>query len=288
MQRIGRVNRIGSSEPFVYVYNFMPSAQGDRMIQLVEKAHIKLQSFHTLFGEDAKVFTENEEVAHYKLKEFVDGEESPFEKYIFELKRYREANPKRYEYIIGKNDDLQMAVSDRSGDNYLVVRTPKTKGLFVHVASNGKGSIIRALDMFPAFYSDEMTVREALPEDWEHVKKTAIQTFGQHLAKITSYKVKDKAATNAKGIVMRLIKEKNLSNESQRLLDAAFNMIRKGNKDIIRIILAIGEEVFGETENLFKINQEDIDSIISKRLDKIVDEQTSQLGKPEVFIGLAK
>ena len=142
--------------------------------------------------------------------------------------------------------------------------------------------------MFPAFYSDEMTVREALPEDWEHVKKTAIQTFGQHLAKITSYKVKDKAATNAKGIVMRLIKEKNLSNESQRLLDAAFNMIRKGNKDIIRIILAIGEEVFGETENLFKINQEDIDSIISKRLDKIVDEQTSQLGKPEVFIGLAK
>lgn len=29
MQRIGRVNRIGSKEPFVYVYNFMPSAEGD-------------------------------------------------------------------------------------------------------------------------------------------------------------------------------------------------------------------------------------------------------------------
>lgn len=39
MQRIGRVNRIGSKEPFVYVYNFMPSAEGDAQIQLV-RGHI--------------------------------------------------------------------------------------------------------------------------------------------------------------------------------------------------------------------------------------------------------
>lgn len=49
MQRIGRVNRIGSKEPFVYVYNFMPSAEGDAQIQLVRKAHTKLQSFHVLY-----------------------------------------------------------------------------------------------------------------------------------------------------------------------------------------------------------------------------------------------
>lgn len=73
MQRIGRVNRIGSKEPVVYVYNFMPSAEGDLQIQLVEKAHIKLQSFHTLFGEDSKIFTEKEVVTHYDLQKMADG-----------------------------------------------------------------------------------------------------------------------------------------------------------------------------------------------------------------------
>lgn len=87
MQRIGRVNRIGSKEPAVYVYNFMPSAQGDAQIQLIKKAHTKLQSFHTLFGEDSKIFSDDETISQYALKELYEGEESPMEKYVYELKQ---------------------------------------------------------------------------------------------------------------------------------------------------------------------------------------------------------
>jgi superfamily II DNA/RNA helicase len=50
MQRIGRVNRIGSRAENIYVYNFYPSSQGDAQIQLVDTALRKLQSFHTAFG----------------------------------------------------------------------------------------------------------------------------------------------------------------------------------------------------------------------------------------------
>lgn len=45
----------------------MPSAQGNAQIQLVQKAYTKLQSFHTLFGEDSQIYTEDEEVMHYDL-----------------------------------------------------------------------------------------------------------------------------------------------------------------------------------------------------------------------------
>ena len=288
MQRIGRVNRIGSREPFVYVYNFMPSAEGDKQIQLVEKAHIKLQSFHTLFGEDAKVFTDDEQVQHYELKKFVDGEESPYEKYIYELKQYRDSHPERYEHIVSQEDDLQMAVSIRSGNSYLLVRTPRTKGLFVHIDSDGKGRIIRALDVLPAFKTDETTVRAALPTDWDGVQQSAIRTFGQHMAKVTSYKVKDKAATRAKGIIVRLSERGSISQRSQQLLDAAFVMIKKGNADIIRTVLAIGQRVFDEAGNLFPMDQQEIDDIIAKKLDSIVEEQAKRMGKPEVYIALAK
>jgi hypothetical protein len=53
MQRIGRVNRIGSVAGEIYNYMFYPSAEGDAQIQLYKNALIKLQGFHSAFGEDA-------------------------------------------------------------------------------------------------------------------------------------------------------------------------------------------------------------------------------------------
>lgn len=288
MQRIGRVNRIGSKEPYVYVYNFMPSAQGDSQIQLVEKAHIKLQSFHTLFGEDSKIFTEDETVQHYDLNDIVNGEESPYEKYLYELKAYRNEHPGRYAVICQKEDDLQLAVQNINGDSYFVVRTPKMRGLFVRVDSEGKGKIVSGLDFYPAFLCDVSTQRGELPKNWESHCKTANRTVGQHLAKLLSYKVKDTAAINAKSIIDKISKNGKLSEKSQNLLIQAFNMINKGNSDIIRIVNLIGNDIYSKQLSLFKMEQDEIDAIIARKLDFIDAEQAKVTGTPEVFIGIAK
>ena len=50
MQRIGRVNRIGSVAPCIYNYMFYPSQQGDKEIKLYKNALVKLQGFHSAFG----------------------------------------------------------------------------------------------------------------------------------------------------------------------------------------------------------------------------------------------
>jgi len=75
MQRIGRVNRIGSKADSIYVYNFFPTAQSNKLIELNEKALKKLQSFHTALGEDAKVYTEEEEVIDNVLGDLQPQEE---------------------------------------------------------------------------------------------------------------------------------------------------------------------------------------------------------------------
>ena len=128
MQRIGRVNRIGSKEPFVYVYNFMPSAEGDAQIQLVRKAHTKLQSFHVLFGEDSKIFSEEESVVHYDIAKAVDGEESPLQKYVYELKQYKDTHPERYLQIEQADKDWQIAQA-ASGTAYFIVKAPHSARL---------------------------------------------------------------------------------------------------------------------------------------------------------------
>lgn len=88
MQRIGRVNRIGSVAPRIYNYMFYPSRQGDREIQLYKNALVKLQGFHSAFGEDAQIYSHEEIVKEFKM--FDSNVKDVIDKKIALLREVRE------------------------------------------------------------------------------------------------------------------------------------------------------------------------------------------------------
>lgn len=97
MQRIGRVNRIGSRAPVIYNYNFYPSAEGDAMIDLYNKSYVKLQGFHTAFGEDARVYTLQEIVEQFRL--FQQGGNADRDirlEYLEYLRKFRAEQPTEF------------------------------------------------------------------------------------------------------------------------------------------------------------------------------------------------
>jgi superfamily II DNA/RNA helicase len=67
MQRIGRVNRIGSKAGLIINYMFYPSAEGDAQIRLYKNAVVKLQGFHSAFGEDSQIYSREEIVGQFEL-----------------------------------------------------------------------------------------------------------------------------------------------------------------------------------------------------------------------------
>lgn len=67
MQRIGRVNRIGSTSDHIYNYMFYPSQNGNNVINLFASILIKLQGFHTALGEDAQVYSHTEVLREFQL-----------------------------------------------------------------------------------------------------------------------------------------------------------------------------------------------------------------------------
>ena len=67
MQRIGRVNRIGSTAKVIYNYMFYPSDPGDAIISLKKNSLIKLQSFHSALGEDTRIYSHDEIVQEFRL-----------------------------------------------------------------------------------------------------------------------------------------------------------------------------------------------------------------------------
>lgn len=100
MQRIGRVNRIGSRGESIYNYMFYPSDQGDGIINLTSNALMKLQGFHSALGEDAQIFSHQEIVKQFEL--FNANITDDIDEEISALRQVRElyqSNRIRYDYI---------------------------------------------------------------------------------------------------------------------------------------------------------------------------------------------
>jgi ERCC4-related helicase len=109
MQRIGRVNRIGSTAPRVYIYNFYPTSKVNDDIELEKKAIMKLQAFHSALGEDSEIYSPDEETQTFGLFD-KNIEEDKDEKlaFLMELRKFKEENPEYFRRI--KNMPLRARV----------------------------------------------------------------------------------------------------------------------------------------------------------------------------------
>ena len=290
MQRIGRVNRIGSKEPFVYVYNFMPSAEGDAQIELVRKAHTKLQSFHILFGEDSKIFSDEESIVHYDIAKAIEGEESPMQQYVYELKQYKETHPERYKQIEQTNEGWEMAQAT-NGTAYFIVKAPRSAKLAIsiHTAqdSQSKAQIISLLELLEAMRVDENAQRTALPDNWQQLSADAIKTYNQYFVHINKSRAGDKR-TQALQIIVKLYNNDTISEKSKELLKNTRKLVDKGSLDIIKKILAIGQELEEKNSRLFIIEQQNIDEILEREIGKLVTNVESKQGEASIILATIK
>ena len=264
----------------------MPSAEGDAQIQLVRKAYTKLQSFHVLFGEDSKIFSEEESVVHYNIAKAVDGEESPLQKYIYELKQYKDAHPKRYLQIEQDNDNWQIAQT-ASGTAYFIVKAPRSARLAIRIDTEGNAQIISLLELLEDMRVAENAKRVPLPENWHQLSADAIKTYNQYFVRINKSRAGDKA-TAAKEMLVKMNNTPGLSPHSKMLLKNARKLVDRGSFDIIKKVLAIGQELEERDSRFFAIEQQDIDEILEREIGKFVAHVESKQGEASIVLGTIK
>jgi superfamily II DNA/RNA helicase len=100
MQRIGRVNRIGSTAKEVHIFNFFPTAKVENDIELQKKAILKSQAFHSALGEDSQIYSDEEIVESFGLFDHAAQEEKDEKlKILLELRKFKEENPELFKKI---------------------------------------------------------------------------------------------------------------------------------------------------------------------------------------------
>ena len=131
MQRLGRINRIGTDADKIWNYNFYPSTLGDNQINLKNRTYVKLQAFHELFGEDSQIYSDEEEVRHFEKTardDFEEGE-TPLMPFIAELKAFKKNNEIEYERLASLSGKFVSAVRGENGQVFSVLHeTDKDSG----------------------------------------------------------------------------------------------------------------------------------------------------------------
>ncbi len=198
MQRIGRVNRIGSTADEVHVYNFYPTAKVNNDIELEKKAIMKLQAFHAALGEDSQIYSPDEETETFGLFD-KQMEEEKDEKltYLMMIRDIKEKNPTLFKQI--KNMPLRARVGRKNAilkNGTICFIKDEKRDAFIYVKPNNETEELTFLEtvrQFEAFQNEKGIPLHTLHH--EQVQK-AIQVFAD---KIEDEKAKDKKVDTTQG-----------------------------------------------------------------------------------------
>lgn len=186
MQRIGRVNRIGSTSKHIYNYVFYPSREGNREINLNQIAVSKIQTFHSTFGEDNQIYSQNEildrnlsklfdEALKEQKKDF--NQEIP---YYEELRSLYQTNRREYNRIAKLSLRSRTGRESRtvdgvtlSGDTLVFLKTNFRKVFFLVSENAEEISVLDALKYFKATPDEKPA--ERIKEHHQHVEKALVK-----------------------------------------------------------------------------------------------------------------
>jgi superfamily II DNA/RNA helicase len=184
IQRIGRVNRIGTKASKIYNYVFYPSAQGDSQIKLNKTAFMKIQAFHTAFGEDNQVFSTDEILDEVKLFSGTYKEEDDERlKYLHFLRDFRKQNRKWF------NDIKKIHLKSRTGRNSEKIKRAELQGgttaflktdkkfEFYWVNNDCQTKEITPVESFKIFEANKNEKRTDLIENHHKHVKMAVEHF---------------------------------------------------------------------------------------------------------------
>jgi hypothetical protein len=243
LQRVGRVNRLGTEHPDIFIYNFFPTTQSDSHLRLEANITNKIQMFHDILGEDAKYLSDGEEIGSQELfdtlnrKQAYTGEEDEGDselRYLEMMRTLRDKQPELFEKI------RRLPKKARSGRKLYELDTDRLITFF-RIGQLKKfylnhGSESQEITFFDAAGLLEClpdTPRHAIPKAYYHWLETNKQRFNQDTLQEEAPVVITSGRSNTSYIERRL-KDKSFrkcqkfTDTDEEFLDGVRRMIAQG------------------------------------------------------------
>jgi superfamily II DNA or RNA helicase len=183
MQRIGRVNRIGTTAKEIHIFNFFPTAKVENDIELQKKAILKLQAFHSALGEDSQIYSDEEIVETFGLfDKYTQEEKDEKLKILLELRRFKEENPELFKKI--KNMTLRARTGRENAelhDSTIVFIRSEKRNSFLLVKENDEPQELTFLQAEKIYRANQVEKSTALTDNHHAQVEKSITLFKQQL-----------------------------------------------------------------------------------------------------------
>ena len=203
MQRVGRINRIGSNNENIYIYNFFPTVEVNDAIELEKRASMKLHAFHHALGSDSQIYSpEDEEPGSFGLfNPAVSEEQDERLKILLWLRKYREENPEEFKRIVDLPLKIRCAresVSDIKPVSSVVYLKNQRRDTFFLVNQDGSLQNISFFEAEKIIRCEKDCPYEQLPkEHYSHVN-ACLNAFEQQIVEDTGRQQTVSVALNTK------------------------------------------------------------------------------------------
>ena len=277
MQRIGRINRLGTKAGEILIYNFFPTDEADDKIRLQNTVLGKLQGFHTAFGEDSKIYSPSEQLEENVLDEISNeeaGEDDKHLEYLSFLRKFKEENPKEFRRI------KKLPLRSRAGraiaelkPGEVKLNKPQKLTIAYLKTSRRSGFYITDGQATP----QELTFSDALGMFEAEQREKSIALIAEHYEQVKAMEEKFHDELVAQGLG-DLAKERMSPKELSAL--ATLKAIRKSSSldDELKILIKTAMKVvemgiFGQfSKDLSKLNRRRLDKKRNMKLDELLAE----------------
>lgn len=281
LQRVGRVNRVGSKFDKIHIYNIFPSATADNELNLEDNIKAKIQAFHETLGEDAKYLTEEEETTNHKLfgENFYDkvtnkdtynedeSEENSDLKYIKILEDIRDNDNELFnkvKYLPKKSRTARKIKADKNS----VITFFRKGPLERFYLSDGKTTVNLGFeDAVKYFECDKNCEKQAVPHEFYHLLQANKDEFFKPNEEDDIQVKKTGGSSNHKYVRLRI----DFAIKEGRLTDV--------QEDYMKKILALYDE--GKIINEIS---KSIKDAIEKELDSVKVYQIIKNNIPETYL----
>ncbi|MDD5021834.1 MAG: helicase-related protein [Endomicrobiaceae bacterium] len=156
LQRVGRVNRVGTQHDKIFIYNIFPTSRADKELGLKNNIISKIQAFHNALGEDSKYLSDTEEITSFNLRgehqynllnsqdQFEDNIENTELKYLEVIRNIRDNNTELFNKVKNLPKKVRTAkLYQNTQDNLITFfRKDKLKKFYITSGINFKSEEI--------------------------------------------------------------------------------------------------------------------------------------------------
>lgn len=178
IQRIGRIDRIGSENEKVYTYNFLPETELDKNLGLHDKLRNRIREIQDTIGEDAKILDKTEQVNEEAMYAIYEGNQDKIDKYAEEddlisiteaeeiIRDLQQNNPEYFNHIVSLRDGVRSSMSVGNGEKgkFVFCQAGNYQQLFL-VNNDGKVISKDIPQILSAIKCNKETKTENLPKD---------------------------------------------------------------------------------------------------------------------------